>query len=217
MATPAQIAANRVNALKSTGPRSDEGKAASRFNALKHGMDAESLVIPGEDPEALAALSADYYARIQPDGPIERHYVDTMVNCDWLRRRLRRCEAQLYRALTEGDESESPLGSAWQRDAAGPNALQKIFRQLSALDRNYAGALAELRRLQAHSQPEEIELDAGLPLSIMQAAGMSAYPAASASPSRQFGFVPPQPPGATAVIRRALHGSAGGRLRVAAR
>jgi hypothetical protein len=50
MATPAQIAANRANAQKSTGPRTAEGKAASRLNALKHGLDAESLIIPGEDP-----------------------------------------------------------------------------------------------------------------------------------------------------------------------
>ena len=41
MATPAQIIANRLNALKSTGPRSAEGKAASRFNALKHAASAK--------------------------------------------------------------------------------------------------------------------------------------------------------------------------------
>jgi hypothetical protein len=42
MATSAQIAANRANAQKSTGPRSAEGKSASRFNALKHGIDANT-------------------------------------------------------------------------------------------------------------------------------------------------------------------------------
>ena len=52
MATAAQIAANRLNVQKSTGPRTPEGKAASSSNALKHGMDAASIVIPGEDPAA---------------------------------------------------------------------------------------------------------------------------------------------------------------------
>ena len=47
MASPAQMAANRANAQKSTGPRSAEGKSASRFNALQHGVDAASPVIPG--------------------------------------------------------------------------------------------------------------------------------------------------------------------------
>jgi len=59
MATPAQIAANRTNAQKSTGPRSVEGKAASRFNALKHGMDAKSIVLPNEDgTESTLAIEA---------------------------------------------------------------------------------------------------------------------------------------------------------------
>jgi hypothetical protein len=57
MATPAQIAANQANAQKSTGPRSVEGKSVSRFNALKHGIDAASIVIPGEDPADYDALA----------------------------------------------------------------------------------------------------------------------------------------------------------------
>jgi len=60
MATPAQILANRQNALKSTGPRSAEGKAVSRFNALKTGIDAKAQVIPGENPAELQALIDAY-------------------------------------------------------------------------------------------------------------------------------------------------------------
>ena len=78
MSTPAQISANQRNAQKSTGPRSAEGKDSSRFNALKHGIDARSLVIPGEDPAELAALAENYYQQCQPAGPIEAHLVDVM-------------------------------------------------------------------------------------------------------------------------------------------
>ena len=66
MATPAQINANRANALKSTGPRSVEGKSAARFNALKHGIDAASIVIPGEDPAEYEALAAHYLDEYRP-------------------------------------------------------------------------------------------------------------------------------------------------------
>src|ERR1017187_4081401 len=66
MATPAQITANRANAQKSTGPRSVEGKSASRFNALKHSIDAATIVIPGEDPADYDALAALYLHEYRP-------------------------------------------------------------------------------------------------------------------------------------------------------
>ena len=50
MPTNAQIKANGKNAKKSTGPRSEEGKARSAKNALKHGLLARDTVLPGEDP-----------------------------------------------------------------------------------------------------------------------------------------------------------------------
>src|SRR5258707_261267 len=50
MSTLKQIEANRLNAQHSTGPRTTEGKSASRLNALKHGLFAADPVIPGEDP-----------------------------------------------------------------------------------------------------------------------------------------------------------------------
>src|SRR5256886_4777295 len=63
MPTQAQLNANRLNALKSTGPTSPEGKAASSLNALKSGIDAWSHIIPGEDPAELEDLTAAYLDR----------------------------------------------------------------------------------------------------------------------------------------------------------
>jgi hypothetical protein len=48
--TPKQIAASRANGQKSRGPVTPEGKAASRFNALKHGIHAESQIMFDENP-----------------------------------------------------------------------------------------------------------------------------------------------------------------------
>jgi hypothetical protein len=47
-----KIEANRRNALKSTGPRTTEGKAAVRLNALRHGLRSEEVLLPGEDEES---------------------------------------------------------------------------------------------------------------------------------------------------------------------
>ena len=46
MASAAQIEANRRNAQKSHGPKTEKGKARVRCNALKHGMTTPSPPCP---------------------------------------------------------------------------------------------------------------------------------------------------------------------------
>ena len=52
--SPDKLQANRLNSQKSCGPKSPEGKAISRRNALKHGLTGEGIVLPCEDVEAVA-------------------------------------------------------------------------------------------------------------------------------------------------------------------
>ena len=74
MATAAQIEANRRNSLKSTGPKSDNGKASSRANALKHGLHAFTLmpVLPQEDPERVDQRTREWMDSVQPQNALER-------------------------------------------------------------------------------------------------------------------------------------------------
>jgi hypothetical protein len=62
-----RIAANRSNASKSTGPRTEEGKQRSRGNAVRHGLTAEIVIGALEDAEDYkafeAAITADYDAQ----------------------------------------------------------------------------------------------------------------------------------------------------------
>ena len=53
-----QIAANRLNALRSTGPKTQEGKHQSRRNALRHGLTAETVIDGLEDTEDYRAFEA---------------------------------------------------------------------------------------------------------------------------------------------------------------
>jgi hypothetical protein len=46
MPSPRRLAANRLNALKSTGPRTPAGKERSKWTALRHGAFAELAVVP---------------------------------------------------------------------------------------------------------------------------------------------------------------------------
>jgi hypothetical protein len=155
MATAAQIAANRANAQKSSGPRSVEGKAASRFNALKHGMDAESIVLPGEDAEAYRQLAENYYRDFRPGHVNQQFHVDTLIRCDWQRRRLQRSEAKLYRALlAEGTDPED-LDIAILRDSPTAKLLRKVSSQIASLERAYHRAVNELRRLEHNNRKAE--------------------------------------------------------------
>src|SRR6266852_644630 len=101
MPTQAQLDANRLNAQKSTGPTSPQGKAASSVNALKSGIDAWSHIIPGEDPAELEALTAAFVLHFRPSDPNQLSLVDTLISAEWTQRRLRRIEAQLWNYQVE--------------------------------------------------------------------------------------------------------------------
>ena len=159
MITTNQLQANRLNAQKSTGPRTPAGKQVSRFNALKHGVDARQTVIPGENQADLECLAAEYQDEICPQTAIERYLVDTLILSDWLRRRLQHAQAELYTVMAGRPGLVGPLSYAWQSDAAGSNTLQKVFRQLSTLDRSYLRALTEIRRLKEDSAEAEPEAE----------------------------------------------------------
>src|ERR1035438_7419961 len=67
MSSPPQIEANRRNSQKSTGPRSDAGKAVSSLNHTTSGIYAESQLLIGEDQAGLQALALEFYADFQPE------------------------------------------------------------------------------------------------------------------------------------------------------
>jgi hypothetical protein len=58
MASERQIAANRRNAKKSSGPRSADGKARSRRNALRHGLSIASRAIPAFQQDVILLARA---------------------------------------------------------------------------------------------------------------------------------------------------------------
>lgn len=162
MATTRQIEANRRNSQKSTGPRTAEGKAVSRFNALQSGIHAASLVIPGEDPAELAALTTEYHRQFQPCTSLERFLVDAIVSADWQLRRLRTIEAQLWaKELTPVENVTPSLGEVFDR---ARDIFTRLQRRMDAAERSYYRALKELQRAQASRQepleePEEFPED----------------------------------------------------------
>ncbi len=79
MTSPKKIQANRQNALKSTGPKTPEGKDAARLNAVKHGLLSQEVLLPGEDEAALEELAENLRAELQPVGELESQLVERII------------------------------------------------------------------------------------------------------------------------------------------
>jgi hypothetical protein len=161
MASQKQLEANRVNATKSTGPRSTQGKARSSMNALRSGIDAESQIIRGEKVANLEALAADYYTRFHPTTPEQRMLVDTLIDAEWLLRRFRKVEAQLWEkeALSAYKPNQDVILA--QAYWSGVDRFARLQRRIDTAHKNYRIALQELQRLQAEEvldpDPEPID------------------------------------------------------------
>jgi len=158
MTTLAQVAANRANAQHSTGPASVEGKAASRFNAGKHFIDAESICIPGEDPDLLRQLREDFLEDLRPVGAVETHLVSVIVEAEWFRRRYARIEAELFPAIAKlMEETRATNGELFLKDASAKNVFGKLHRRQLAVKRDLDKAFSDLRRLQFERRKAAIE------------------------------------------------------------
>jgi len=94
MSTQEQINANRQNAQKSTGPKTDEGKAAVSQNAVKHGLFAES-VIEGENEADYEAFHDEMLAELAPVGSVESMLAERVISLWWRLRRAERMQNQV--------------------------------------------------------------------------------------------------------------------------
>lgn len=140
MATARQIEANRKNAQKATGPRTEAGRAISSQNAIKTGIHAQSEIIRTESQPDYAHLIAEYYQRFRPAAPEERALVDDLIRAEWLGRRYMQAAAKL-----------------WQNDAAfleNSTYICRAQRCIGSTQRNFAAALKQLLAIQAKRRSE---------------------------------------------------------------
>ena len=86
--TEAQKEASRNNGAKSQGPVTDEGKAASSQNAVKHGLYSRTTTLINEDAEDFQAVLADYRAIHQPANREEDDIVRTMASAQFRKERM---------------------------------------------------------------------------------------------------------------------------------
>ncbi len=159
MASQSRTEANRRNALRSTGPRTEAGKAVSRLNALKHGITAETVLLESEDPAAFAALRDSFFDHLDPQDPVEALLAERVVLAAWRLERVRGMETGLFQHFVR--EAEDALkhrpdltardhnARAFLRDSNNANSLTLLARYETRLERSFYTALREFRRLRS--------------------------------------------------------------------
>jgi len=181
MATEAQVRANRLNAQKSTGPRTAAGKAAVSQNAVTHGLLARKTVITGEDPGQFETYRAQLLAELHPAGVLEAVLAERIVGLAWRLRRAdhlqaevfdtllarentpyaKRCLAHLYFGAEDGpDPRDSALGRIVISDFRCAKVLERLGLYERRIEQGLYRTLDELEKLR---QLRSAEPPAALP------------------------------------------------------
>jgi hypothetical protein len=96
-----QFEANRRNALKSTGPKSLDGKRVTRRNALRHGLTAETVIDGLEDIEDYRGFEAAIISDYDAETAVERELVLRLASLLWRLRRVIAIETDLFQIQAE--------------------------------------------------------------------------------------------------------------------
>ncbi len=139
-----QIDANRENAKKG-GVKTDEGKAVSKYNALKHGILSKQILFEGEDENELLELEKKLRSELSPASEIELLLVDKIASSIW----------RLKRALSF--EKDDVIFTSDFDGTVGLKAdADRFFRYETMLERSIYKALHELERIQAKRNGEKV-------------------------------------------------------------
>jgi len=122
--SPKQIEASRRNAQKSTGPKTPEGKAASKMNALKHGiLSTKEVLVRGRNILEKESEFEDFHQQFwedwNPVGAMEIELVNQIVKTVWRLRRVRKAESAEIALSVDGGQ--------WDRQCHGSDNNIKLW------------------------------------------------------------------------------------------
>ena len=140
MSSLKQIEANRLNALKSTGPRTEEGKRRSRCNAIRHGLTAETVISDLEDCHDYEAFEAAVISDYDAESAVERELVLRLASVLWRLRRATGIETALFefvmrqsRTSMSGSTSKTPNFSIFIGQLKGSEEPEKVVQTQTKL------------------------------------------------------------------------------------
>jgi hypothetical protein len=165
MSTESQILANRRNALKSTGPRTNEGKAAVSQNAVKHGLLTRRDVISSESQADFNLYRDQLLAELAPASPMESMLAERVVTLSWRLKRVCRIQNQTIDALNAPNPSsplskliqslsnpsnsapELALGRLAIKDFSSARVLERLLMYERRIEHSLYKTILELQRL----------------------------------------------------------------------
>jgi len=147
-----QLEANRKNAQKG-GVKSLEGKAISKYNAMKHGILSKEVLLEGEDETALISLGKALRVELAPFSEIERVLVERIISNTWRLRRVIKIEREMLEHDKKSSswlgKEERSLGEAVQIDFVNRDTYGKLIRYEASIEKGIYKALHELQRIQS--------------------------------------------------------------------
>jgi len=158
MTSKKQIEANRRNAKKSTGPKTEEGKAKSSMNALKHGLTSQRVWLNEEEKKDFHSFRLGLIDELEPWGSLETQFVCRIAAQMWRLARVPGIEAELLEKMSydrvEGEYTS--LGEAFHKDIGTyDGSLGRLARYEAILDRSLTRLLNEYRKIQADRRRRE--------------------------------------------------------------
>lgn len=173
-ATSPQAQANRRNAQRSTGPRTEAGKKWASKNATKHGAYSSAILLLNEEPEELERFRDLMIQAMKPVGPLEAFLAERIVLQGWRLERARRVEREtlehnlalaryeasdIFEGVTQAgrysllkpkaeEETPSQVAFHWQDGAK----VERLLRHEGQLERAFFRLLHEMDRIQSRRQ-----------------------------------------------------------------
>lgn len=154
-----QLEANRENA-KLGGVKTEEGKAVSKYNAIKHGLLSKEVLLEGEDEKYLIEIGKRLRAELEPQTELELVLVDRITANVWRLKRVMQIESEMidsdrHDTDWQGNKRMRTLGGALRYDFINHDTYGKLIRYESSIERGIYKALHELQRIQSARMGEK--------------------------------------------------------------
>ena len=153
--SPAQLVANKANAQLSSGPRTEAGKAVSRFNARRHGLTGQFYCMSAQDQEAYDAFEASFLHDLKPVGHYESQVAISIIQDYWRLNRSRATEANIY---GRGHDRRAELTDAPTENTHAAAVMADTHRDDHRIFANIALYETRIHRMIVKNEKRLIEL-----------------------------------------------------------